>query len=296
MLQMARMIAADRAPSGGKYLLSGTAHAGGGCGYLCFDLKQGCHDATLLAVECRPRLCGLAAEVLGAPGEARTSLHSLRRLGPFPASLREPREGDARVGLRSPAVRADADRYPGLVRSAGVPAGSGEECRFVSEREFYDALLLFWFALAAVLFVVLLRIPAPYGRHSRAGWGATLGARTGWFIMEAPASLLFALWFSLGRGISSTILLVFFVMWQAHYFHRAFIYPFTLGATARRVPVVVVMLGMLFNSVNTYLNGSYLFAFSAGYATAWVSGFALRVWHWFSLVAGYVLNGTLIGC
>ncbi len=159
----------------------------------------------------------------------------------------------------------------------------------MSEREFYDALLLFWFALAAVLFVVLLRIPAPYGRHSRAGWGATLGARTGWFIMEAPASLLFALWFSLGRGISSTILLVFFVMWQAHYFHRAFIYPFTLGATARRVPVVVVMLGMLFNSVNTYLNGRYLFAFSAGYADAWVldprfvSGMVL-------FVAGYVLN------
>jgi protein-S-isoprenylcysteine O-methyltransferase Ste14 len=58
-------------------------------------------------------------------------------------------------------------------------------------------------------------------------------------------------------------------MWQAHYVHRAFVYPFSLAAD-RRMPLVVVLVGMLFNSVNTYLNGRYLFEFSTGYGTDWL--------------------------
>ncbi len=60
----------------------------------------------------------------------------------------------------------------------------------MSERAFFDCLLLSWFMLAVVLFVVLLRKPAPYGRHSRSGWGPTIGTKDGWFVMEAPVSLL----------------------------------------------------------------------------------------------------------
>jgi len=158
----------------------------------------------------------------------------------------------------------------------------------MSERDFFDALLAFWFVLAAVMFVVLLRVPAPYGRHSRAGWGPTLGARVGWLIMEAPASLLFAVWFAESGRTASVTLIVFFLMWQAHYVHRAFVYPFTLEAT-RRIPLVVALLGVLFNSANTYLNGRYLFAFSTGYGVEWlldprfIAGATL-------FVAGYALN------
>jgi len=158
----------------------------------------------------------------------------------------------------------------------------------VNEREFFDILLRSWFVLALVLFFVLLRITAPYGRHSREGWGVTVGARLGWLLMEAPASVLFTLWFLNGARAVSATLLVLFAMWQTHYVHRAFIYPFTLDAR-RRMPLVVVLMGVLFNSVNTYLNGRYLFAFSPGYEPDWlldprfVAGAAL-------FAAGYVLN------
>ena len=144
----------------------------------------------------------------------------------------------------------------------------------MDESRFFDILLRSWFALAVVMFVVLMVRPAPYGRHATLGWGPTVSARPGWLLMEAPASLLFLLWFLAGARSGSVVLVVFLLMWEAHYVHRAFLYPFTLGSTARRIPVLVVLFGVFFNVANTYLNGRYLFSFTAGYG---VSGFPAGV-------------------
>ena len=159
----------------------------------------------------------------------------------------------------------------------------------MAESAFFQILLRSWFVLAVVMFVVLLRLPAPYGRHSTAGWGATLSSRTGWLLMEAPASLLFLLWFVLGSRAASAASIAFLLMWEAHYFHRAFLYPFTLGKTARPMPVIVVLFGVVFNVVNTYLNGRYLFTFSAGYGSEWLLDFRFVVGV-LVFCAGYVLN------
>ena len=43
------------------------------------------------------------------------------------------------------------------------------------------------FALCPVVLLTLLRIPAPYGRHGRPGWGPSLPQRSAWFWMELPA-------------------------------------------------------------------------------------------------------------
>lgn len=140
----------------------------------------------------------------------------------------------------------------------------------MSEYEFYRWLLAGWFVLAIVVFVALLKWPAPYGRHVRAGWGPAIGTRSGWVVMEAPAVAWFALWYVQGAGASSLTLTAFFVMWQAHYVHRAFLYPLMLRSAERRMPLVVVGMAILFNSVNAYVNGRFLFTFSAGYGTAWL--------------------------
>ena len=52
-----------------------------------------------------------------------------------------------------------------------------------------DLVLL---ALSLLSFVVLMFVPAPYGRHVRAGWGPLVSARVGWIAMETPAVLVFA--------------------------------------------------------------------------------------------------------
>ena len=159
----------------------------------------------------------------------------------------------------------------------------------MSERALFDSLLVFWFILAAVVFVVLLRLPAPYGRHAREGWGPTIDSKVGWLLMEAPAPVFFLLLFLAGSNPRSATLLIFFGMWQAHYVHRAFIYPLTLNGTTRRMPLFVVASGVLFNTVNAYLNGRYLFTLSAGYPAQWLSDARFIVGVTL-FIAGYVLN------
>lgn len=159
----------------------------------------------------------------------------------------------------------------------------------MNEHSLFDMMLVAWFALAAAVFVALFFIAAPYGRHTRNHWGLTMRARLGWLMMEAPSPLLFAALFVLGRNSLSWPIVILFIMWQAHYLHRSFIYPFTIRGAGKRMTVLVMALGILFNSGNTYLNGRYLFTFSGGYAASWlldprfIAGVAL-------FVAGYVVN------
>jgi 3-oxo-5-alpha-steroid 4-dehydrogenase 1 len=134
----------------------------------------------------------------------------------------------------------------------------------------WSLLIAVWFALAAVTFAALSFVAAPYGRHAHVGWGPRIPDRAGWIIMEAPAALVFVAWFCLGRGWRSASSVIFLGLWEAHYVHRAFVYPLLRRGVGRRMPVAVVGLGFVFNVVNSYWNGRYLFAdASTGYAN-WI--------------------------
>ena len=128
----------------------------------------------------------------------------------------------------------------------------------MNERAFYD-----------ILIIALLRIPAPYGRHSRSGWGPTISDKLGWVVMEATALLIFVAFFMLGS--TTTIpALVLLGLWCLHYIDRTFIYPFNLRSTSNRMPIIVMSAGLLFNAVNGYLNSRYIFTFSNGYTNEWL--------------------------
>ncbi|MCJ7516320.1 MAG: DUF1295 domain-containing protein [Dehalococcoidia bacterium] len=140
----------------------------------------------------------------------------------------------------------------------------------MSEQTFFNILLVSYFVLAAVIFITLFFIVAPYGRHFRRQWGPQIGDRLGWIIMEAPSPILFAAFFVLGIKLVSVTAVAFLILWEAHYVHRAFIYPFSRRAGASGMPVAVVNMGFLFNIGNAYLNGRYLFTLSGGYDNAWL--------------------------
>jgi 3-oxo-5-alpha-steroid 4-dehydrogenase 1 len=140
----------------------------------------------------------------------------------------------------------------------------------MKELAIFNGLLIGWFVLAVVVFVALLFVVAPYGRHFRSGWGRTIGNRMGWVIMEAPAPMVFAICFVLGNKTSTATALFFLGLWEAHYLHRAFIYPLGLSAMARRMPLVVMSFGMIFNILNGYLSGRYIFTFSGSYSNGWM--------------------------
>ena len=159
----------------------------------------------------------------------------------------------------------------------------------MNEQEFFNILLAGWFILALVIFTTLFFLVAPYGRHSRSGWGPALDNRLGWIIMEAASPLVFAACFMLGSNAVTITELAFLGLWEAHYIHRAFIYPFSLGSGDRRMPVAVISIGILFNAVNAYLNGRYIFTFSAGYTNQWLADprFAAGV---VLFIIGFVIN------
>ncbi len=159
----------------------------------------------------------------------------------------------------------------------------------MSEANFFSLLLVLSFVLAGMTFSVLFFVSAPYGRHTRRGWGPRLPNRLGWLVMEAPAAVLFALFFALGEAPKNFPQVAFLFLWEAHYIHRAFIYPFRIPDGRKQMPLVIILLAFAFNSGNAYVNGRYLFTLSGGYSPTWfadprfLSGLAL-------FISGYALN------
>jgi protein-S-isoprenylcysteine O-methyltransferase Ste14 len=127
-----------------------------------------------------------------------------------------------------------------------------------------------WLAVAALVFVVLLFLPAPYGRHARAGWGPTLPARSGWILMEIPAVVVVALLFAASGRTREPAAIAFLLLWELHYVQRALVYPFRARPSAHGVPLAVAAMGFLFNLVNGALQGSALFRATPPYGTGWL--------------------------
>jgi len=182
--------------------------------------------------------------------------------GSTPATPRlsqcEPRPGSARTRLCPPPAARHSRGYPEVVWET------------VSEIEVFNGLTVAWFVMSAAAFVVLFFTSAPYGRHTRTGWGATLPSHWGWLLMESAAPLTFLLMFLIGRQPHSPAAWVFLGLWEAHYIHRAFIYPFQRRDRGKQMPIGIVAMAFFFNVVNGYLNGRYLFELGPEYSTAWL--------------------------
>lgn len=135
----------------------------------------------------------------------------------------------------------------------------------------YFALWIAWLVVAIAVVPYLLLRPAPYGRHSRPGFGPGVNARLAWVLMEAPSPLGMILLFFLGRDASDGVAIVFLGLWLCHYGYRAFVFPFLLPPNARPMPVLVLASGAFFNVVNAYLNGRWLFFLAQPRTLAWLA-------------------------
>jgi len=129
------------------------------------------------------------------------------------------------------------------------------------EEIYYWILLKLWISLSIFVFIVLFFISAPYGRHSRSGWGFTLNNRWAWFLMELPSPLIILICFyyrennQLGENY---VTFIFLLLWQLHYINRAIFFPLRLIPTRDVMNSSVFVLCILFNALNAYFNGRYL--------------------------------------
>ena len=136
-------------------------------------------------------------------------------------------------------------------------------------------VIVAWMALAVPVFMLLLVIPAPYGRYKSTWAGRPLGARLAWVLMELIAAVGLFPFYVAGRGFEYALPTVCLLLYASHYFYRAFLYPLMLPRE-KTVPVLIVVLGAIFNAVNVTLIGLDLFVMGAhqrGFGDIGVQGY-----------------------
>lgn len=138
-------------------------------------------------------------------------------------------------------------------------------------------------------FLALLVIPAPYGRHERAGFGPTLPSHAAWILQELPAPLVFAVVFAHGEHAARLVPLLLLGLWQLHYLQRTFVFPLLMRAGAKGVPVTTVLLAILFNTANAACNAYAITHGALRHDAAWLADprFALGV---AIFLAGWAIN------
>lgn len=140
----------------------------------------------------------------------------------------------------------------------------------MDESTFYHWLVIAWMALAAITFLALFFVTAPYGRFTRGGWGPRISARWGWVLMETPSLLVFLVLYGVGDRKLQPVSLVFLVLWVIHYLHRSLIYPFRLHTGRPSITVSVIAMGACFNVGNGYLNARYLYTLGPALEDSWL--------------------------
>jgi len=130
--------------------------------------------------------------------------------------------------------------------------------------EQFDVFLLTMTLLAVVVFVALYFINAGYGITFDKKWGFAINNKIAWFCMEMPVFLLMTVLclssarFSQFHLSTSLTPFIFFVFFQIHYARRAFIYPFLLRGKSQ-MPVTVMLMGIVFNVCNAFMQGGWIF-------------------------------------
>ena len=141
---------------------------------------------------------------------------------------------------------------------------------FILSYEEYKTVCYIWLALAVVVFLILIFVKAPYGRHKTKGWGVEISAKKGWIIMESIPAVLLAVILVLGHN-RDLVVLFFWAIWTAHYVNRAWAWPNRAKLEQKLMPLSVVILAVIFNTINCLLNGIWFFDLSGGYELSWVT-------------------------
>lgn len=153
----------------------------------------------------------------------------------------------------------------------------------------YKYSLITIFSTALVVFILLFFVSAPYGKFLRKGWGPFIKTKWAWLIMEFLSPALITLFFilSVNKGV---VQVIFVSVWLLHYVHRTFIYPFSQSGRNKPYPVLVVLMAMVFNSLNGFVNGYGVFHLNE-YSLVW-----LISWQFIAgtvlFIAGYIINKT----
>ena len=112
--------------------------------------------------------------------------------------------------------------------------------------------------VAVIVFVALFFVDAGYGKFYNKKWGPSLDNRLGWVLMEAPVFVAMLLFWWLSDRRWDPVRLVFLLLFELHYFHRSFIFPLKIRGRSR-MPLSIILMGALFNTLNAFMQGGWIF-------------------------------------
>lgn len=146
------------------------------------------------------------------------------------------------------------------------------------KRTFMDNLLalytnFLWVmaAIAVVVFVALHFFEAGYGYLFDRRYGPPVPNKVGWVVMESPVFVAMAVLWALSDRQWEAAPLVLFAMFQLHYFQRSFVFPLLMRGRSK-MPLGIVALGFVFNTLNALMQGGWIFYLSPeGYYADWFS-------------------------
>lgn len=130
-------------------------------------------------------------------------------------------------------------------------------------------MMIAWLCLAVLIFFLLLKITAPYGRHTNSGWGPMISNKYGWLFMEMPVLIVIGIIILHAYESVSAISLFMLTLFCFHYFNRVFIFPFRLRTKGKKIPLAIVASAVFFNIVNGFSLG-YYFTHFANYSNEWI--------------------------
>ena len=124
--------------------------------------------------------------------------------------------------------------------------------------EFFNNFLFIMALVGAIVFVALYFVDAGYGKMRTEKWGPAINNKVGWFLMEAPVFVVMCYLWAISEHRFQSPLWAFFLIFQFHYFQRSFVFPFLLKGNSK-MPVIIMALSVMWNLINGYVQGYWLF-------------------------------------
>ncbi len=127
------------------------------------------------------------------------------------------------------------------------------------------------FGLGLVCFIALFFIPAGYGKMRNQKWGFAFNNKIAWFVMEVPTLITMIVLMCVWATPENFVRIIIGLLFVLHYAHRVLIFPFLLKGQSK-MPLAIVVMGIFFNTVNTFLIGAWLFYLSPidAYPISWL--------------------------
>jgi len=138
----------------------------------------------------------------------------------------------------------------------------------MNELELFNLFMIAMIIAAICVFIALFFITAGYGQHISEKWGLAINNRAGWFIMEVPTVIVYVVLFIIG-DYKTPLTIIYLLFWLFHYGYRSFIFPFLIRGK-EKMPILIILFGMTFNTANGYLQGRWINSFSPRYEISWI--------------------------